>query len=78
MFKILIYIIKLFADDKKAQDAMTRALVDVNKKMVVQMKQKSTHKPAISSNPVHYDIPLVTPVSRATTQSARTNVTVEG
>lgn len=67
-----------FAEDKGAQDVITRALVDVNKKMVAQMKKKSTHKPGVSSNPVHYDIPLVTPVSRATTQSARTNVTVEG
>lgn len=65
------------ADDKRAQDAMTHALVDVNKKMVAQMKKKSHQKPGIS-NPVHYDMPLVTPVSRATTQSARTNVTVEG
>jgi len=56
---------------------MTRALVDVNKKMVAQMKTKS-HKNAISSNHIHYDMRLVTPVSRATTQSAGTKVSVEG
>lgn len=67
------------ADDKRAQDAMTRALVDVNKKMVVQMKKKNAQsKHGLPADPVHYDIPLVTPVSRATTHSGRTNVTVEG
>lgn len=64
-------------DDKRAQNAMTRALVDVNKKMVVQMKKKQTTKD-LRKTPVHYDVPTATPVSRATPLSARTNVTVEG
>ncbi|XP_045209893.2 outer dynein arm-docking complex subunit 4-like isoform X2 [Mercenaria mercenaria] len=67
-------------NDKRAQDAMTRALVDVNKKMVVQLKTKQATK-QMRKSPVHYDIPVATPVSRATplsAMSAKTNVTVEG
>ncbi|XP_060581205.1 outer dynein arm-docking complex subunit 4-like [Ruditapes philippinarum] len=68
-------------NDKRAQDAMTRALVDLNKKMVTQLKKKQTSK-NMRKSPVHYDIPTATPVSRPTPSlsaiSAKTNVTVEG
>jgi hypothetical protein len=71
----------LFTDDKRAQDAMTRALVDLNTKMVTQLKKKQTSK-NMRKSPVHYDIPTATPVSRPTPSlsaiSAKTNVTVEG
>ncbi|KAH3877938.1 outer dynein arm-docking complex subunit 4-like isoform X2 [Dreissena polymorpha] len=64
-------------DDKRAQDAMTRALVDVNKKMVSRLKKK-THATSLSKSPVHFDVPSVTPASRATSQSALSDVTAEG
>ncbi|XP_052805765.1 outer dynein arm-docking complex subunit 4-like isoform X2 [Mya arenaria] len=64
-------------DDKKAQDAMTRALVDVNKKMVTQMKKKA-HVKAMSKSPVHFDVPEITSATRTTPRSAVSDVTVEG
>lgn len=64
-------------DDKRAQDAMTRALVDVNKKMVTQMKKKKTVKDMKKSQ-LHYDVHAATSASRATPHSALSNVTVEG
>ncbi|KAL4228854.1 hypothetical protein ACF0H5_011894 [Mactra antiquata] len=66
-------------DDKRTQDAMTRALVDVNKKMVAQLKNKKAVKDLHVHGPsVHYDVPSVTPASRATPHSALSDVTVEG
>ena len=63
-------------DDRRAQEAMTRALVDVNKKMVTQMKSNKTARDVTTvESPATFHIPSVTP---ARTQSACTNVTVEG
>lgn len=64
-------------DDKKAQDAMTQALVDVNKKMVTQLKKpKKDVLPAIS--PHLYNVTRLTPLSRGTLVSAGNSVTAEG
>lgn len=64
-------------DDKKAQDAMTQALVDVNKKMVTQLKKpKKDVLPTIS--PHLYNVTRLTPLSRGTLVSAGTSVTAEG
>ena len=43
---------RLILDDKKVQDAMTQALVDVNKKMVTQLKKQKkdltrSHSPQV-------------------------------
>ena len=61
---------------------MTKALVDVNKKMVHQMKKKKNTKEIVrATSPVAFNIPTVTPMSRPAPLSAvsvRTNVSVEG
>ena len=64
-------------DDKKAQNAMTQALVDVNKKMVTQLKKQKKDLTR-STSPQLYNISRLTPLSRGTLMSAGTNVTAEG
>ena len=68
-----------FSDDKKVQDAMTQALVEVNKKMVTQMKSNRTVRDVTRmESPATFQVPSITPASRARTHSAYSNVTVEG
>ena len=64
-------------DDKKAQDAMTQALVDVNKKMVTQLR-KQKKEPTRVKSPQLYNVTRLTPLSRGTAMSAGTSVTAEG
>ena len=76
MNRLLIYFFNDL-DDKKAQDAMTQALVDVNKKMVNQLKKQKTNVQRMTS-PQLYNVTRLTPLSRGTLLSAGTNVTAEG
>ena len=70
----------ILLDDKKAQDAMTQALVDVNKKMVTQLR-KQKKEPTRVKSPQLYNVTRLTPLSRGTlvsAMSAGTSVTAEG
>lgn len=71
-FEVALDLAKVL-DDQKVQESMTRALVDVNKKMVNQMKSKKKQTDMAKKSPVRYNVS-----SRAASLSARTDVTVEG